>query len=884
MDASPLQSLMTAAILRTTRPTIGLLAFLAGAPPPVSASPPTLEAHRVERHPPRIDGVLDDDAWQEQRFVSGFLQKEPNEGQPSSVQTEVAITYDDDALYVAARLESPEPEALRATITRRDNIGSNAQFIVVIDSYHDKRTAYGFALTPAGVRGDWYHPGDMEGWREWSYDPVWEGQTSITSAGWNAEMRIPYSQLRFTSGDEQVWGINFNRFIPNTNEDTYWVLIPKSETGWASRFGELRGLRSIEPPRRLELTPYYANDARLSSAAEDNPFDDGSQWATRVGADVKLGVGPNLTLEATVNPDFGQVEADPAQVNLSAFETFFEERRPFFIEGQQLLRGSGPSYYYSRRIGAPPRGDADGDFVDRPDNTTLWTAAKLTGRLENGTSIGALAAVASPEDARVFNTDTGRQERVPIEPAAGYGVVRAQRELGAAQSTLGGTLTLTQRDVTAGEPLAGEFNSSAVAGGTDWNWRFQDGKYELAGHAGFSHVRGTAEQMRRVQESSRRYFQRPDANHVTLDSTRTALSGFTASLDFEKNAGEHWLWEAGLWAESPGFEINDLGSLGSADDLDTYANLRYRHNEPGGVFRRHFVNLFVNNGWNFGGTRQFTSAGVYSESTWRNFYNTWFEFDSWARAFSDNATRGGPLMGTGAGYEIAGGLSNYWAAPVHWNARFFSSTNELGGFSWGTSGGVQVRVASRWELSLEPEFRRQVNTRQYVTSLDGGRPETYGRRSIFGTVDQTQVSLQNRFNYSFTPDLSLEFYAEPFAASGRYYDFGELRRARSRDLIAYGRDPGTTIDEVEDGNYEVSSGGETFEFSRDDFNVLSFRSNFVLRWEWSPGSTLFLVWQQDRGADDAIGRRVRGRSLWDAVRAEGSNILAFKVSYWLPIQ
>src|SRR2546427_7004320 len=358
----------------------------------------------------------------------------------------IAIFYDDDALYVGARMFSRDPSKIQAPLSRRDNTFQSERMWVSFDSYHDKRTAYSFGVSASGVRADWYHASDDENDANFGFDPVWEAKANIDALGWTAEMRIPFSQLRFTNQPVQVWGFNANRWNPVTSEDDYWIPVPTDRTGWSSFMGQLVGIEGIKPTRRLELMPYGAADTRFQGGVPAvDPFNGGANLAGRAGADVKMGLGPNITLDGTVNPDFGQVEGDPAVVNLSAFEVFFDERRPFFTEGNQLLRGYGPSYFYSRRIGARPSCTASGDFLDCPPNATILGAAKVTGRLATGMSLGALAAVTSRASARTFDTTTHTFGRTGVASPAGDGVGRVAEEFGGAKSGVGGTVTTLPR-------------------------------------------------------------------------------------------------------------------------------------------------------------------------------------------------------------------------------------------------------------------------------------------------------------------------------------------------------------------------------------------------------------------------------------------------------
>ncbi|HEX8362226.1 MAG TPA: DUF5916 domain-containing protein [Longimicrobium sp.] len=558
-------------------------------------------AVRVTGAAPVLDGRLDDAVWAAAPALSDFVQKQPREGAEPTDRTEVRFVYDEDALYVGARMYKKDPASIQAPVSRRDDVNQAEHLWISLDTYLDRRTAYSFGVTAAGTRMDFYHPTDDETDVDMSFDPVWTAHAARDSLGWTAEMRIPFSQLRFASASAQTWGLNIDRWDPATKEDVFWIPIPSQERAWASRFGDLTGIEGVRPSRRVELMPYVAAGGTFHAApGAGNPFDDGSTIDARVGGDVKMGLGPSLTLEATVNPDFGQVEADPAEVNLSAFETFFSERRPFFIEGSQLLEGRGPTYFYSRRIGAAPSGDAEGDYVDFPGTSTILGAGKLTGRLRNGTSIGALAAVTGAEHARTFTTDDGRIERIPVAPVTAFGVLRAQRQFGAAQSTAGVSFTGTGRNLDDEGPLAELLHEQAVAGGADWNLRFRGGEYSVNGYVGFSHVAGDTAALFNTQLSSARYFNRPDADYLTLDPRRTGLAGWAGRLGVARNSGRHWLWDGYLSAVSPGFEINDAGAQGTADDVFGYARVRYRETRPGPLLRGYSISFSTENLWNFG--------------------------------------------------------------------------------------------------------------------------------------------------------------------------------------------------------------------------------------------------------------------------------------------
>ncbi|MBG7605459.1 MAG: hypothetical protein IZT58_12610 [Actinobacteria bacterium] len=830
--------------------------------------------------------MLDDAGWGEAIPIVDFSQKVPLEGAEPSVSTEVRLLYDENALYVGARMYHADPANIRTTLTRRDGDSDAERLVIFLDTFHDRRTAYSFGVSAAGVRFDTYYPEDNEK-GEAQFDPVWTTRVNVDAQGWTAEMRIPFTQLRFNAADPQVWGLEITRFIPERNEEIQWVLIPRESAGFASNFGILNGIEGIRPSRRLEIMPYAAGDLTLRSDVDPaDPFDQKTQ--RRAGVDLKMGLGPNLTLDVTVNPDFGQVEADPAEVNLTAFETVFPERRPFFIEGNGMLEGRQgfirlPKWYYSRRIGAAPRGEAEGDFVKMPVSTTIATAAKVTGRLASGLSVGALAGFTPRERATTYDVESGTSAEVPVEPAAAYGVLRLQQQVGSQQSAIGMVVTSTRRLLDDGDPLAALLTRASYTAGVDWKARLKEGKYEITGFAGASRVEGDSLALQRLQLSSARYYQRPDQNYVTFDPHLTSMNGYSAGIRADKNAGRWSVWGIGLTTRSPGFEINDLGQMKTSDDIAFNADYQLRDTQPGKLFRYWQFGHSVQSAWSYGGVRQ---ASTLNQTLALDFHNFWSFRYSTSRAFkglSDVLTRGGPLMATPSGWRYQARLSGNPGARISWNTAFTYSHDEFQGWQREANGGLQFRLAPRWQASVNMAYKRSVNPRQYVNTRDDGGTTTYGNRYIFSYIERSELSAPIRLEYSFTPDLTVEGYAEPFAASGRYFDFGELPAPEARDLRTYGTD-GTTITRQADGSQVVTDDGTSFTIDNLDFNRLFMRSNLVIRWEWTPGSTLYLIWQQNRRAYTSTGDLIGVNSLGDAITAPGDNFFAIKASYWIGVR
>ncbi|MBM3776918.1 MAG: carbohydrate binding family 9 domain-containing protein [Acidimicrobiia bacterium] len=829
----------------------------------------------------RVDGRLDDEAWSQAAPLTDFVQKEPDEGAPPRAPTEVRFAYDDDALYVAARMYGGPPQA---PLGRRDATAAQSDYVLVsFDTYFDRRTAYGFGVTASGVRLDRYYSRDDENVFDSLFDPVWEARVWVDEAGWTAEMWIPFSQLRFNDAVDQVWGLNIQRFTPASNEMDYWVPVPRTEQGWASRFGDLRGISGVRPGRRVELLPYVAGASTLNGTRDRaNPFDDGRNLAGRAGADLKMGIGPNLTLDATFNPDFGQVEADPAEVNLTAFETFFQEKRTFFLEGASLLNPAiQNSFFYSRRIGAPPLTAVSGDYVDYPETTTILAAAKLTGRLPSGLSLGFLGAVSDDESAQVAFRGRPDVMSVGVAPRTTQTVARLQQQFGAAGSTVSVMFTGVHRDLQEHDALASLVVKNAITLSGDTLLRFRGGEYQLALWGGFSRIAGTAAAVERVQRSSAHYFQRPDQDHVRLDPTRTDMPGYKTGFLFERTGGTHWLWSAESDLESQGFEPNDLGRLQRGDGIALNLSLRYRETQPGRVFRSYIIGLAQSNGWTYAGDRQRGAFQPSATLTWLNFWTTQITTAFNVRRTDAYLTRGGPLMGTPRGWTVTVQQRGAPATQTTWNGRVVRAGDEDGGFRTTVSGGMSFRPTPRWQLSLEPEFTDEAQPQQYVATLGSGRSETFGRRYVFARIDRTTWVARVRLNFTVRPDMTLDLYAEPFAASGRYRNFGELREPGSRERLVYGAE-GSAIEVQPDGSRMVTQGGTRFTLRNNDFNVHSFRSNLVLAWEWRPGSTLYAVWQQNRSLSEALGTRVGAWDLWDSLTAPGSHYFVVKTSVWMP--
>ena len=832
----------------------------------------------------RVDGRLDEATWTAAVPVTAFTQRDPNAGAPSSERTEVRILYDGEAVYVGARLLDATGRP-GSRLGRRDSqLDGSDWFFVLLDSYHDHLTAFRFGVNPAGVRRD-AKVGDDEDDESW--DPVWDAAATIDAAGWSAEMRIPLSQLRFRTSDEQTWGVQLIREIARTNEESWFAFVPKRERSGVARYGHLTGLRGLAPGGRLELLPYVVGRARYEPQERDadapfaNPYADGSKQTSALGLDLKYRLGSNLTLDATVNPDFGQVEVDPAVVNLTAFETRFDERRPFFIEGSEIFRFSGTELFYSRRIGAPPPGrtPASSLYDDVPESSTILTAAKLSGKA-GGWSLAVLDAVTDREDASYIDDDRV-EGRAQVAPLSNYFVARTQRELREGQTVLGGMVTAVHRDLSD-VALASRVRSRAFSGGADFTHEWADRQWSLSGYVAGSHIAGSRPVIAAAQRSSARYYQRPDATGLTLDTTATTLGGFAGRLALERAAGEHWRGDAEISTLSPGFETNDIGFQSRADEHSASLTVEYVHEEPGRVLREWNVEAGPRGEWNYDGNRIGTAVDVEAFSELLNYWLIDAEVSRRFSALDDRLTRGGPLVRRpsemSASFDIETDSRKTWTFEVE------------GETEWGRAGnsaslGLEIgyKPAPNWNLTLSPEWSQERTDNQFVTSIADPRAiATFGRRYVFAHLEQKEIAMGTNVNVTFSPLLSLEVYARPFLGSGTFGGLKELARARSFDFTRYDVS-GTVTRDDDEIVVDPDGAGPAEEFEVDDetFTTRSLRGSAVLRWEWRPGSTLFLVWQHQRENEDALGTVRLRRDLRELGRARPDNVFVVKFSWWL---
>lgn len=829
---------------------------LSGDPPTAPrASARTADASRAPRAVV-IDGRDDDAAWRAAQVIDAFRQFDPVEdGDPRAFRTEARVTYDDRNLYVFVRAFDPRPDSLLALLARRDTKTQSDWLHLMVDSYHDRRTGYRFSVNPAGVQRDVYMSNDGD--EDLSWDAVWQVATRVEKDAWTVEYRIPFSQLRFAQAAAHTFGLAIWRDVGRTNERLSWPLYRRNQPGMVSQFGELRGIDRIATPRRLEATPYaLAKD--LSHPQAGGSF--GRQQAATLGADVKYGLTSNLTVDATINPDFGQVEADPSVLNLTAFEQFYQEQRPFFLEGQGIFRydlncndNVCSGLFYTRRIGRSPQlGDRYSD-ASNPLNTTILGAAKVTGRLANGLSIGVLDAVTQREEGTGGRT---------IEPAANYGVVRLQQDLRKGNTGFGLMLTSTDRQLDAWSE--DHLRRGARVAGVDFRHRFWKNNYELSGYLAGSRVDGTAAAIDALQLSSVHNYQRPGAA-LGYDPAATSMAGATMQLALSKNGGGKTRFMTGYTKTTPGFEINDLGFLSRADVQSVFGWFQLAYQKPTSWYRRAFVNFNQWNQWNTGGQLLERGGNVNAHT---EFTNQWwghagFNLNSAGSPFDDRVSRGGPAVRQSFSRSAWLGIEGdrRWKVQPNVFAQF-RMRDAAGSWMAGVDPEVAIRVASRLQARLGLSYQHAVDQAQWYGKAQDAAGATH---YTFARLDQHIAAITSRLDITATRTLSLQLYASPFVATGAYSDLKELDDPSARRFAGRYRPYGTTA--LQDG-----------------FNFKQFRSNAVVRWEYRPGSTLFVVWSQGRQQDGRnAGSFEAARDMRDLFRARPDNTLLIKAAYWFAL-
>ncbi|MCW5807760.1 MAG: carbohydrate binding family 9 domain-containing protein [Deltaproteobacteria bacterium] len=830
-----------------------------------------------------IDGHLDERAWTDAPKHSGFTQRQPKSGAKADLETRFAILYDDAAIYVGVWADDPEPHRIRRLLTRRDVDAPADAVAVAIDSYHDKRTAYLFQLNAAGVQRDMLLFDDVSSDDTW--DAVWTGNVSLTDKGWCAEFRIPLNQLRFSNADTQEWGFQVMRSVPRTQELATWSPWPITGDQVVSRFGVVGGIEHVKQQRRLELLPYATGGFSARPVEAGDPLHDSFGMTGNAGLDLKYGLGSAFTLSATINPDFGQVEADPSQVNLSANELFFSERRPFFLEGTDLFRlpisttgGGVESVFYSRRIGAAPGVEPDNyQYLDQPTSTRIYTAAKLTGKTRDGWSVGVLDAVTGQESATIIDGDGNRAEPI-VAPLTNYALARVKRDLRGGKTSIGGSASAVHRAL-ADTPLEMLLHDQAYTAGAQLQHRSDNNAWVATMNLFGSYVHGAKEAIARTQRSQRHLFQRPDNQHQHFDPERTSMSG----LAFGYMAGKlgdtkRWRYGVGGDVRTAGLELNDLGFQNSADRAVNFIYGEYHNETPG-------PNVLA---WSF-------NADVFAVNTLEPRLGS-LGFECNGRVQLVNYW----TLGAGCNLETGGSSPGFLrggpALNLDANGSFYANINTdsrkrvqafIGSFGWhqpssqssqyGFDVGLQIQARSNIDIFVGPGVQARNDALQFVDAAGDERGRTH---YVLGRINQMIAALTLRVNWTFSPEITLQAYAQPFVATGRYSEFKDVVQPGAAQFDdRYTILDGTALS-LSDGVYSAQNGGR-FQFGRPDFNFRQLRSTVVFRWQYRPGSTVFAIWSHGRTSASDDGRFFLGRDLRGLGEVDGENLVMVKANYWI---
>ena len=864
------------------------LLCLAAAAAPALADP--LRAQAVRRTGSiSIDGRLDEAAWTAAPHQSGFTQRFPNDGARATLETRFAVLYDDHALYVGVWAEDPDPSQIRRLLTRRD-VDINADAIAVgIDSYHDRRTAYVFQLNAAGVQRDMLLFDDSEGDDTW--DAVWTGDVAVGTGGWTAEFRIPLSQLRFSQRDAHLWGFQVIRNVARTKEESSWSPWPRTGDEMVSKFGVVVGIDRVAPARRLELLPYATGGFEVMPVDDADPLNDSFDGRANAGLDIKYGIGSAFTLSAALNPDFGQVEADPSRINLSNSELFFAEKRTFFLEGVDLFRfplgnsdNSAEGAFYSRRIGAaPPVAPADYEYISMPRETTIYGAAKLTGKTRSGWSIGILEAVTAEETAAIVDGDGTRSSPV-VAPLTNYAVARVKKDFRDGNTSVGLAVTAVHRKLE-GTGLADILHDQAYTGGGLVSHRWAKNAWQLDARFVGSVVHGSEAAIERTQTLQHHLYQRPDAPHVELDPTRTSLAGYGGTWKVGRYGNtKHWRYMFAGDLRSPGLELNDAGFQVTGDRAIPFVWAQYHDEKPG----KHVLHWQASADYFHVYDQISTDARLAAQGLEFNadvqLENYWslggggnLMDDIW----SPGALRGGPALHAddrvfGFAWLNSDTRKRVWVSVNAYGSHAPAADSIDGGLDLGAT----IQARSNIDIFLGPSVWSGSSSLQYVAET----ADTMGQpHYVFARIRQRTVAMTMRVNWTFSPKLSLQAYAQPFLASGRYTDFKDVTNPgaeRFRDRFDLLGGPNLMLSEDRD-TYTATNRGGTFEFGRPDFDFRQLRSTLVVRWEYRPGSNVYAIWSHGRTSAFDDGRFRLGRSLEGLFDARGENIVMVKANYWI---
>ena len=836
---------------------------------------------------PKIDGNLNDAVWQKGNWEGDFIQREPNDGSPAKQKTFFKVFFNDNFIYVAVKALDNQADSIDSRLVRRDNMDGD-MIGVHFDSYHDLRTSFSFMVNAAGVKSDvlFSNNGDKE---DENWNPIWTVKTSKDAQGWYAEIRIPLSQLRFSKKNNKVWGFNIARFVYRNEELSFWNPMPRTASGFVHNYGELHGISGLKPKRILEIAPYASLGIKTSAKEEGNPYANGSELLYGLGVDGKVGITNDFVLDFTINPDFGQVEADPSEVNLTAFETYQREQRPFFIEGGNILDfkvtpgdhdAALDNLFYSRRVGRSPQYFptlSDSEYVDFPMATKILGALKITGKTKNGLSVGVMESVTREEKASISKAGAERKESV--EPLTNYFVARVQQDINKGNTLIGGEITSTNRSIHDKNLLF--LPKNAFSGGLDFTQYWGERKYYLKTTVVGSHISGDSLAMLDRQTAAHHYYQRPDANHTTLDSSSTSLNGYGGNFSIGKDIETGWSYGANISWRSPGLSLNDMGYLRNSDKIVQSANAEYGITKPNLFYRGIRFGVVQWQGWDFGGNPTFTGGIAYFNLQFKNQWSFVVRSNIDFNIHDNYKLRGGPSFYEPGKVFVRTNVETNQTKKFYMDFGFRQSWGEFNYYrrnAW--DAGFTYRPIDALSVAFHPNFYTTRDNLQYVDETKyKGDP-----RYILAQLDQTTLVLRFYINFNISPDLTIQYFGSPFFSSGTYSNFkkvdnpsaksyGDRAHQFTNQEISFDKSADTyLVDEDHDGNTDYRIGNP-------DFNFKQFQSNLVVRWEFTPGSMVYLVWTQNKTNYNGLGTFDFSHDMDQLFSTIPTNVFMIKLSY-----
>jgi hypothetical protein len=821
---------------------------------------------------PKVDGKLNDICWsRDGEWQGDFIQQNPNQAKAPSQQTQVKILYDSDNLYIALKCHDNEPKKISPLMGRRDDYTTGDVAGVALDTYFDKQTAFEFNVTAAGQKIDLMHLGAYQWDTNW--DAVWEGKVAMEDSMWTIEMKIPFSQLRFSNQREQVWGMHIWRWIDRLDEEDQWKLIPIDAPAMVYIFGELRGIKDIPKKHHFEIMPFVA--ARyLKSGSQADRFG--------YGVDGKAALSSNFTLDYTVLPDFGQVEADPSVLELSTYEVFYDEKRPFFLEGNAILDYSSGNdlLFYSRRIGHSPSytpvNIPDGASVNMPSGTSILNALKVTGKNKKGFSMGIINSLTSRENAEITTGD--QVDKVTIEPFTDYFIGRVRQDFNKGNSYIGGMATSVIRSIK--DQNLQFLPDRALVGGVDimhtWNKRM----YFIDFKSFYSNIHGSEEAITRLQTSARHLYQREDANHLTPDLLSTDMSGWGGQIKGGKQSGKFRASGTLSW-RSPGVDLNDVGYLRDADLITQRLDFRYQVNKPVSILRNYYFTLSQRLDWTFGGENTNNIMNLHGFFKFKNLWDVHLDFVRNYDRLDTRQLRGGPALR----------IDPYFISEIFFQTNsnkkvFLGAGADKKWVDRNVAGSIdytlylQWKISNRFTLTSRTNYEVLTDNNQYIAT------KSYSgmNRFIVGKIDRKTLYTTLRAEYFISPEFSLQFYGSPYASIGKFRDIFRVTDPYAHQPVnRYSMLKTLTIS---DGRYyldENSDSKSDYYIWNPDFNFQEFRSNFVLRWEYKAGSTAYLVWSHNRSSYENQYNNDILDSFAGIAGLSPHNVFMLKLSYWLSL-